>query len=397
MKKKVLMILGAAIMCSAAHAQVYGDDEKDYIKHNENTPRVVKNQVKPFLSGNEKYRLSTISENWFVSVKSGVSIFNGVPLGCNDMFGRTKFTFLGSVGKWHSRFFGTRLVYQGFSLDNADGKSMNYQNLHADMMFNLSSFYRDTYSPLPRWDFVPYAGAGIMRNSTLHNRPFAISYGAILSYRMTDRLHLTAEVGGTSTYQHFDGLGQSKRFGDDLFQASIGLTVGLGKQGYQTRKSLGVLNTGDLGEAIDMTRYPKNDYKGLNDLRKRLSSENSGMLSGNSASGLDGINAPIMFFFKINSTKLIDPQQLVEIRKIASAVNEYDLKLKIIGAADSKTGTPKYNRKLSIKRARYIAKLLMQAGVAKDRMKGTSEGGINTYKPYTANRHTCVIVYKDQQ
>ena len=34
------------------------------------------------------------------------------------------------------------------------------------------------------------------------------------------------------------------------------------------------------------------------------------------------------------------------------------------------------------------------AGVPKEKMIGVSQGGINLYKPYTANRHTCVIVYK---
>ena len=28
-------------------------------------------------------------------------------------------------------------------------------------MLNVSSFYRTTYDPLPRWDLVPYIGAGV--------------------------------------------------------------------------------------------------------------------------------------------------------------------------------------------------------------------------------------------
>jgi outer membrane protein OmpA-like peptidoglycan-associated protein len=87
----------------------------------------------------------------------------------------------------------------------------------------------------------------------------------------------------------------------------------------------------------------------------------------------------------------------VNIKEIAKAVNENDLRINIYGAADSKTGTPKHNQKLSVRRAKYIAKLLMKAGVDKSKMRGFSRGGINIYKPYTANRHTCVIVYKKQQ
>lgn len=77
-------------------------------------------------------------------------------------------------------------------------------------------------------------------------------------------------------------------------------------------------------------------------------------------------------------------------------MKEYNLKAKVIGAADSQTGSKQHNRKLSIKRAKYIAKLLIDAGVEKERLRGISQGGINIYKPYTANRHTCVILSKYQ-
>ena len=76
-------------------------------------------------------------------------------------------------------------------------------------------------------------------------------------------------------------------------------------------------------------------------------------------------------------------------------MKEYNLKVKVIGAADSRTGSNEYNRKLSIKRAKYIAKLLIDAGVQKEKLQGVSLGGIDIYKPYTANRHTCVILSKD--
>lgn len=400
MKKKILLLMGAALLVSSAKAQVYGDDEKDYVKYSAYTPRTLNGErAQPFLSGHEKFGLSGISENWFVSVNAGVSVFNGAPLGCDDLFGRTKFMLGASVGKWHSRFFGTRLSFQGFRLDNAEKDGMSYQNLHADLMLNVSSAYRRTYSPLPRWDFIPYVGVGVIHNSTLHKTPFAVSYGAILSYRVTDRLHVSAEVGGTSTYQKFDGLGKDGHFGDNLFQASVGLSYGIGRQGFGHKKALEVLNNGDLGYTTDLTRYPKNDYKGLNDLRKRIGGigdGNGGEGSGDGLEGYEEFDAPILFFFKINSTNLVDRQQKVNIPEIASVVNKYNLKVKVVGAADSKTGTPGYNRKLSVRRARYIAKLLIKAGVPRDRMIGASQGGINIYKPYTANRHTCVILYKER-
>ena len=205
---------------------------------------------------------------------------------------------------------------------------------------------------------------------------------------MSKRLSLSAEVGGTSTFQAFDGKGKDKHFGDNLLQASIGLTVGIGKLGWEKKpsKPVGMLPEQNV---TDLTPFPRNDYEGLRRLRERM---------GNGDATVDErlakFDAPILFFFKINSTELIDKQQLVNIKEIAGAVKEFDLNLKIIGAADSKTGTKKINHKLSVRRAKYIAKLLIKAGVPKEKMIGISQGGINIYKPYTANRHTCVILYK---
>lgn len=396
MKKCITLLFSAFFLSSSVSAQVYGWDEKDYVKHGSSVPRVVMpGGEKPFFSGQEKFRLSDPDANWFVSAKGGVAGFLGSPVGCGDMFDRLDGTALFSAGKWHSRFFGTRLTYQGFNLKNADKESMSYHNMHADLMFNVSSFFRSSYDPMPRWNLSPYVGFGVLRNSDLHASPFAVSYGVVLNHRITDRLYIEAEVGGTSTYRYFDGVGDGKRFGDNLLSASIGVSVGIGKQGFDRKGKLGILNSYDSGSMGQQGTFPKNDFRGLKDLNDRLGDGSTGGEGdGSGLSGIPGIDAPVLFFFKINSTELIDKQQLVNIKEIAGAVKEYGLRLKVIGAADSRTGKPRHNRALSVRRAKYIAKLLIKEGVPKDRMEGISRGGIDLYKPYTANRHTCVILYK---
>lgn len=395
--KKLTFLLATFLMASYANAQVvFGENEKEFVKSTSfSSGRQPKKDTKPYLSGQEKFKLSAIGDNWFGCVKAGMSTFTGAPVGCTDFFGHTRPTMLVSFGKWHSRFFGTRLVYQGFTFTNADNKAMNYQNYHGDLMLNLSSFVRSSYNPLPRWDFALYLGAGAIKNTTIHKAPFAVSHGFLCSYRATNRLHVTAEMGGTSTFQRFDGIGKDKHFGDNILHASLGVTIGIGKQGFDRKPVLEVL--GDDGDhtslLYDGSQFPKNDFEGLKSLKERMSQGDDGSLA---SSGIQ-LDAPILFFFKINTTTLIDKQQLVNIKEIAKAVNENDLRINIYGAADSKTGTPKHNQKLSVRRAKYIAKLLMKAGVDKSKMRGFSRGGINIYKPYTANRHTCVIVYKEQQ
>ena len=150
MKKLKILLAALLVIGSTAKAQVvYGENEKEYIKASSfSNGRTEKKDSKPFLSGQEKYKLSRIGSNWFGSIKAGMSTFSGAPVGCTDFFGHTRPTMVFSLGKWHSRFFGTRLVYQGFKFTNAIDEAMKFQNYHGDLMLNVSSFYRTTYDIL---------------------------------------------------------------------------------------------------------------------------------------------------------------------------------------------------------------------------------------------------------
>lgn len=397
--KRLALMLGATIFGAlATNAQVvYGDDEKDYVAsaNRVETAATLSNNVNGRISA-EGYKLSGIGDNWFASANFGVSTFLGHPKGCTDFFGRNQFTTLLSLGKWHSPYFGTKLTYQGFKFTNANLTNQGYQIFHADLMLNVSSFYRTDHSVLAKWNVSPYIGGGVVRNNDISKTLFGLSYGLITSLRMTERLHFNIDLGGTTTFQDFDGLGKKHHFGDNLLQGSIGLTVSIGRLGWEKKRN----NNASLlpyptSISTDMM-FPRNNYDGLNKLRERMANEvkEKKDTTNKTVNGIQ-LDAPILFFFKINSTTLVDKQQLVNIKEIAGVIMENNLKVKIIGAADSKTGTKKINRALSIRRCKYIAKLLHKAGVPKDRMTGISRGGINQYKPYTANRHACVIVYSE--
>lgn len=399
MKRLAFMFVAAFLGVLATNAQVvFGEDEKNYVaspskveKSSAETLNYENGRIAP-----ESYKLSRIGDNWFATANFGVSTFLGQPKGCTDFFGRNQFTTLLSIGKWHSPYFGTRLTYQGFKFTNANLIKQDYQNFHADLMLNVSSFYHTNYSVLAKWNVSPYIGGGIVYNNDINKKMFGFSYGVMTSLRIAERLHFNFDIGGTSTFQNFDGVGKKQHFGDNLLQASIGFTVSIGKFGWEKKRNNNVSLLPYPTSVNKETEYPRNNYDGLNRLRERM--EKNGSENNNiKKKTINGIqlDAPILFFFKINSTTLVDKQQLVNIKEIAGAVMENNLKVKIIGAADSKTGTKKINRALSIRRCKYIAMLLHKAGVPKDRMTGISRGGINQYKPYTANRHACVIVYSE--
>ena len=185
-------------------------------------------------------------------------------------------------------------------------------------------------------------------------------------------------------------------------------------------------NNKDKSKAL----FPRNDYSGLNSLRARLNNKGwdgnpenmpKAMLKRGEGydketekamdafyngeldelqiayltamrDGTEPIGAPVYFFFNIGTDQLTDVSQLLNIDELAKVAKTYNLKVKIIGAADSATGTDSINETLSSKRAAYIMRLMRDRGVASENIKTSHEGGIDDYSPVQANRNTCVIL-----
>ncbi len=173
----------------------------------------------------------------------------------------------------------------------------------------------------------------------------------------------------------------------------------------------------ELSDSGEIRRMPRNNYSGLNALRARMRNKQMkpataqgeflpAYWSPNDSTTMtaedymlnvqDGklfVGSPIFFFFKLGTTKITEKAQIVNVREIASAMKKYGLRARIIGAADSQTGTPEINDRLGTERARTIAMLLTALGVAEDDITTEGRGGIDDYQPLTANRNACVMLY----
>ena len=258
--------------------------------------------------------------NWFLSISGGASAFVGSPLGCADLFNRIEPTLSVSGGKWFTPAIGGRISFQGFKFKNSLLDKQSYKSVHADFLWNLLSHHYNTGNQ-PKWKVVTYAGLGIIHNEDNGNSPFAFSYGVTGQYRLSQRIHLIMELGGTTTFKDFDGRGASNRFGDNLMSLTTGLSFSIGKVGWkrvvdaspyirqnewlieyasslsdcnsqlakqhnedaesiaELKKILEIEGLLDLyknrsknGETENLSKklYPKNDYSGLNSLRSRL-------------------------------------------------------------------------------------------------------------------------------
>ena len=347
-------------------------------------------------------------------------------------------------------------------------------------MWNVLSGFSRTKEDF-RWDLAPYVGLGILHNDELGRHPFAVSYGVQGRYRLTDRLHLTAELGCATTFKDFDGIGAGNKWGDRLLSLTAGFSYTIGKKGWKrvvdaapyiernerlTGYARSLRNENDRlwQKNSNITRiiaelekilkleglldkyagrfssmkdelegkglsigYPKNNYSGLNSLRARLRDSQAnkdkhkgdttfihskdtvymaydmdpiyrsgGSFQGNdfivSSFLVDGryIGPPIYFFFVLDTDRLTDNSQLVNLDGIARIVKKHGLRIQITGAADSATGNDSINNSLSQRRAAYMAGELRRRGVDADKIETVSVGGINDYNPVEANRNVCV-------
>lgn len=168
------------------------------------------------------------------------------------------------------------------------------------------------------------------------------------------------------------------------------------------------------------TGYPVNNYSGLNSLRARLKnrhwngkspfdtmetgtgekssvSERPDTLATGSTTfiyaGGECIGAPVYFFFNLNTARLTDASQILNLDELARVANKYGLSVRVTGAADSATGTSDINGSLSVSRAAFIAAELEQRGIPAERIAKVSRGGIADHTPAEANRHTKVELF----
>ena len=484
MKKKIVIM---SMLCLALTASASGQSNEVDSSYME---PVVTSDV--MLQSLQPTYLRNVSEgsgwdrNWFLEVKGGTSAFLGSPVGCGDLFDRLTPALQVGVGKWFTPAVGGRIEFQGCQFKNAEFATMKYQFIHADFMYNLTAFIRQNELGLSRWDVIPFLGIGMVHNSDWSsgnrsgtNHPFAFAYGLEARYRITNRLHLLAELSGMTTMKNFDAIGSSSRFGDNMLTLSAGLSVTIGKVGHKRiidakpymsqnewlldyanglssrnryltkrvhedeqcmaeyRKILEIEGLLDLykdrltdkGHTKIKSLYPKNDYSGLNSLRARLANRgwdgnpntmpramqkrngmedtddiysldslfnNSGVTDNAYLSamlnGQEYIGAPIYFFFHLGTDVLTEKNQVMNLDEIARVAKKHGLQVKVIGAADSATGTESINDNLSRQRAEYIRRLLLDRGVDDSRVYTIYAGGIDKYSPAEANRNTCVVL-----
>lgn len=390
-------------------------------------------------------RVDGFWSHWFLGVQGGYSSFIGKPVGCGDMFDRGCPVLNAYLGKWFTPSVGARVAFQGVKFCDSELTKQDYQLLHADLMYNMANWFRKPSDKLPHWDFSPYVGAGLAHGKDVvcddgckeHRMEFALTYGIQVRYRVGRNFHFTGELGCFTTFSDFDGVGSRGRFGENLMSASLGIGFTFGNpkwnhpvdanpfiaqsdylldyverleasnRALRNRYNTDTETIAELkkilklegllvkyGHLFDDAKVGKSNYKGLLSLRSRLN--NAGL--GNVSSGFESeenpniITVPIYFFFKLGEAVLTDNSQLINLDELAKVVNSHNLRIQVIGAADSATGNESLNDELSKKRSLFITEQLKERGVSEDRIEQRALGGISEFNAPESNRYSKVAI-----
>ena len=362
-----------------------------------------------------KYSVATNSfwSNWFIQVGGDYNIWysnqehgrhldNG---GDFDFLSKQRRSFGGSVaiGKWFTPGIGLRTKLQGFNSKKIGAvgvTSQHFWSLNEQIMFNLSNLFMG-YNPERVWNISPFIGGGMARNMSANRYVMQLSAGINSSWRLCRNLDLYAEAGWNRMEDNFDGnemaqlsnthYGRGWEDKDNYLYAEIGLTFKLGKATWNKTPDVDAIKALSQSQ-IDALNSQLNDLNAENGkLRKELAEKPKTTVLTKSLK--EFVATPISVFFNIGKIDVALLKDLVNVRALAKYAIENNSHILVTGYADSSTGTPAINQRLSEQRANTIVEELVKMGVNRSNIRTAAGGGVKMLEyPDYDRRATVQIV-----
>ena len=320
-------------------------------------------------------------DNWFIGAGAGANIYFGDNNKDADFFNRFTVTPEFQVGKWISPYLGTRIKAAGLTNlhtfnDNASIMSRNrYASFQANLMWSITDYFMK-YSSDRVYRLIPYVGFGWAFGWDYANQPeyamghtrdnsMTLNAGIINNFKLSNRVTLSIEFAATALKSGFNQVKTSGNY-DILGTASAGLIFNLGKTATFSEAEL--RNPLEI-EALNNTINELHQQNQLLAQRPVSCPEcpPSEIITEKIVETNPLINNVVLF--KINQTK-VDPYQGVNIYNIAQYLKDNpQLKVKVVGYTDKKTGTATINEKLSAERAQNVARILIdEYNISRDRV-----------------------------
>ena len=388
--KKILMLLALAGLTSAAWAQ-------------NSTSEVVEYEV---IQVQDKYQVITnpFWSNWFFSIGGGAE----ATFGDNDSAGsfgkRISPTLNVSVGKWFTPGLGLRLQYsglqaRGFTYDAGadyvkgtqlkDGyykQRFDYMNLHGDVMFNLNALFGG-YNQHRVYEIIPYVGAGFTHNySKPHREALSVNAGIINKFRISNAIDINLELSAMGVEDKFDGEVGGDHGYDGVLSATVGLTYRFPARGFR-RPMPQLISQIELAAMQDKLAAMGAQNAQLKNALIQAQNQPVAEVTETEVIVPDPDIAPRTVFFTIGSAEL-SPREIMNLSYLAEQMKQFpNATYTVNGYADSATGTPAFNKELSLKRAQAVKDALVKNyGIAADRLNVEAGGGVDKFGQPILNR-----------
>ena len=321
--------------------------------------------------------------NWFVGVGGGFNTAISTEIKPFAEFTpRNNWAAEAFVGKWFTPTIGARVGYKGvvnnFAYDAntfvsstyGNGEQVRFGYAHADLMWNLSnalSGYKETRF----WDIIPYAGFGYLGiNNGQTDNKIGVNAGIYNELRLSNVVNLFIDLSVIGT-ENPVGLrtvadnapavtNESNAFARPLYMptASVGVTINLSKKKNFDRSSSVSVSKKEYDalkaqyDAV-VARDPqvREVIKEVPVTKEVIVKETVRVLVGST-----------VITFPCNKSALSNAERQ-KVEMFAKSFNGQDVVVKVLGSADSKTGTEAYNKLLAQKRADAVKAVLVKNGI----------------------------------
>ena len=352
-------------------------------------------------------------DHWFLEIQGGVGM---LPFGeANNKASLTDRIYpivqLG-LGQWHEPWFATRVQLggwnmKGFAMDVA-GTNQAYNNLfavaHYDFMFDVVNYFAK-YNAKRVFHFVPYVGLGAgykhhtttggafgdvfdatkrVAGATTNDFGGVVDAGVIFKFRLGRRVDLNLEAQMLATKTNMMGTSWKKQGADLMAFATAGLGFNLGKPEWDVLTPMDWALVNDLNGQINNLRAENAE------LAKRPAyCPECPEVEPSQTTEVKTVVSNVVYF-RIASAK-IDQNQYINIYNTARYALENNSKIYVVGYADEATGNPNINMTLSERRAKAVAKALVEKyGVSEDMIEVDFKG--DTVQPYETNEWNRVVI-----
>ena len=220
-----------------------------------------------------------------------------------------------------------------------------------------------------------------------------LSAGVQSTWKVAKHLNVYLEAGLNRIESDIDGGVENGHRGwdthDNNLYAELGLQFNLGKSNWKKTPDVDAINALHQSE-LDALNAKLNDANAENDRLKQKLAEQKPVETPEAVK--EFVNTPVSVFFNINKTNIASQQDLVNVQALAKYAKQNGSKLLVNGYADSATGTPEINQKLSVGRAEAVAAELVKMGVEKSNITTRANGGVDELSPISFNRRATVQI-----